>query len=69
MIRLAAIDDGCVPSYFRPAKADREGTLSRLKSQRRNLIDPKRNLIDPKFALCKGHTITGAVQATPLAAS
>ena len=59
--RLAAI--GAVRGYLRPVEADREGTLARLGSLRRNLLDPK-------FALHKGRTLktTSAVQAAPIAA-
>ena len=61
--RLAAIGAADVPSYSRLKEADREGTLARLGSLRRNLLDPK-------FALHKGRTLktTSAVQAAPIAA-
>jgi adenylate cyclase len=61
--RLAAIGAADVPSYLRLQEADREGTLARLGSLRRNLLDPK-------FALHKGRTLktTSAVQAAPMAA-
>ena len=59
--RLAAIAAAYVFGYLRPVEADPEETLARLKS-------PRRNLIDPKFARRKGRTTAGAVQATPIAA-
>ena len=39
--RLAAIGAADVSIHLRPVEADREGTLARLRSLRRNLIDPK----------------------------
>jgi adenylate cyclase len=62
--RLAAIGAADVPSYLRLQEADREGTLARLGSLRRNLFDPK-------FALHKGRTLeaTGTVEPTPIAAA
>jgi hypothetical protein len=59
--RLAAI--GAVCGYLRPVEAGCEGTLVRLGSLRRDLLDSK-------FALHKGRTLktVGAVQAAPIAA-
>jgi adenylate cyclase len=70
--RLAAILAADVAGYSRVMEADQEGTLARLKSLRRDLIDPK-------VALHKGRTVktTGdgvlvefasAVGAAPIAA-
>jgi class 3 adenylate cyclase len=70
--RLAAILAADVAGYSRLMEADQEGTLARLKSLRRDLIDPK-------IALHKGRTVktTGdgvlvefgsAVEAAPIAA-
>ncbi len=70
--RLAAILAADVAGYSRLVEADEEGTLARLKSLRRDLIDPK-------IALHKGRTVktTGdgmlvefasAVKAVPIAA-
>ena len=70
--RLAAILAADVDCYSRLMEADEEGALARLKSLRRNLIDPN-------IALAKGRTvkITGdgllvefasAVDAAPTAA-
>ncbi len=70
--RLAAILAADVAGYSRLMETDEEGTLARLKSLRRDLIDPK-------IALHKGRTVktTGdgmlvefasAVKAVPIAA-
>jgi adenylate cyclase len=70
--RLAAVLAADVDGYSRLMEADEEGTFARLKSLRRNLIDPN-------IALAKGRTvkITGdgllvefasAVEAAPTAA-
>ena len=48
--RLAAILAADVEGYSRLMEADEEGTLARLKSLRRDLIDPK-------IALHKGRTV------------
>jgi hypothetical protein len=58
--RLAAI--GAVPRYLRLVEADRAGTLARVTSLGRNLINPE-------IALQRARTLeTGAVQATPITA-
>ena len=48
--RLAAILSADVAGYSRLMETDEEGTLARLKSLRRDLIDPK-------IALHKGRTV------------
>jgi adenylate cyclase len=70
--KIAAILAADVDGYSRVMETDQEGTLARLKSLRRDLIDPK-------IALHKGRTVktTGdgmlvefasAVEAAPTAA-
>ncbi len=60
--RFAAPGAADVPDRLRPQEADREGTLARLESQRRNLSEAR-------IALQRARALeTGAVRATPIAA-
>jgi len=70
--RLAAILAADVEGYSRLMEADEEGTLARLKSLRRDLIDPKIALHEGRAVKTTGDGMlvefASAVEAAPMAA-